>query len=83
MEGKNARKKAHELEVSMQIGKSGITDTVVEQIIKQIKKRKVIKVKFLASAVEGNKEELFEELAEKTNTELIHKIGFTIVLKKK
>ena len=80
MDTKDSRKIAHRLDPVIRVGKEGITDSLIEQIKTYIKKHKMIKVKFLKV---DNKDEKFKELAERTNTELIHQIGFTIVLKRK
>ena len=68
----------------IQIGKSGITKNIVEEIMKQLKKHKIVDVKFLKSAINGkNKKVLFEEIAAKTNALVVKKIGFVVTLKKK
>ena len=72
----------HALEPAIRIGKAGITENVIKQIKTIMKKKKVIKVKFLASAIKNNKKELVKELAEKTNTKIIHKVGFIAVLER-
>ena len=70
------------MEPSLIIGKSGITDNVVKDIKQKMKKIKMIKIKFLPSAINNNKKQIFEELAEKTNTHIYHKVGFVVVLEK-
>ena len=72
----------HALQPSLRIGKGGITDNVVKQVIVLLKKRKVIKVKFLPTAIHDNKKELVKELVEKTRAKVIHKVGFIVVLEK-
>jgi len=72
----------HEIQPSIRIGKAGITDNVVKQVIALIKKKKVIKVKFLPSAIKTDKKELVKELAEKTRTRIIHQVGFIVVLQR-
>ena len=68
----------------IQIGKSGITKNIVNEIEKQLKKHKIVDVKFLKSAINGkNKKVLFEEIAAKTNALVVKKIGFVVTLKKK
>ena len=71
-----------QIETSIRIGKSGITENVVKQVISILKKKKIAKVKFLPSAIMGNKKELFKELAEKTRSKIIHKVGFIVILEK-
>ncbi|VVB87432.1 CRS1 / YhbY (CRM) domain protein [uncultured archaeon] len=77
------RAEASELELSMHIGKSGI-EKVVEELKKQLKTKKMVKVKFLRTALlEGNKQELSEKLADLTDSELIEVRGNTAVFRRK
>ena len=72
-----------ELEPTLQIGKSGI-EVVVEELQRQLKDRKLVKVKFLKSAfIEGNRHELSEKLANLTHSELIDVRGNTAVFRRK
>ncbi len=72
----------HALEPAVRIGKAGITDNVVKQVITLLKKRKVIKVKFLASAIQDNKKARVNELAERAHARIIHRVGFIAVLER-
>jgi len=72
----------HILEPSIRIGKAGITENVIKQIKDQLKKKRVIKVKFLSSAIKDNKKELVNELAQRANAKIIHRVGFIAVLEK-
>ena len=66
------------------IGKAGLKDSVVKEIKRQLKDKKLIKVKFLKSAIEGkDKKQLFNELAEKTGSEIVYNIGFAVALHRK
>ena len=72
------------LEPIIRIGKSGLTAGVVEEIKKQLKKRKLIKIKFLRAALEKkDRKKLAKEIAEKTGAELVQQVGFVVVLQKK
>jgi RNA-binding protein YhbY len=72
----------HSLPIIVRIGKAGITDTIIAEIKKQIRKRKVLKVKFLPAHAAGKDKKAFaKELAEKTGTLLVSQIGFVAVLK--
>lgn len=69
---------------SVQIGREGVTSAVINEIINQLKKKKVVKVKVLRSVCDVvGKKEFAQLLAEKTNSELVKIVGFMIVLKKK
>ncbi|MFH2028182.1 MAG: YhbY family RNA-binding protein [Nanoarchaeota archaeon] len=77
------KEKAKLLEPVLRIGKSGITDSVVEEIKCILIKKKLIKIKFLRSALaDKNKKQLAEEIARKTESELIDAVGFVVVLYK-
>ena len=70
------------LKPAFQIGKSGVTDGIAKAIAARLKKNKIMKIRFLQSAMKGkNKEELFSLLASKTKARILKKIGFVLVLK--
>jgi RNA-binding protein len=76
--------KAREMEPALRIGKRGLTPGVVSEINFLLERRKLIKVKFLKTALDGKtKREFAAEIAEKTGSELINTVGFTAVLYKK
>jgi len=64
-----------ELRPTVWIGKQGCTGTVVEEIIQQLEKRKIVKVKALP-----NTEIDFEDVAARTGSDLIEVRGRTFVL---
>ena len=76
--------KAKSLEPTARIGKSGITDTQIADIKKQLEKRKIIKIRFLQSFIaDKDKNKIIEELAEKVNARVVQKIGFVVDLQKR
>lgn len=78
------RGQAAKLEAVTHIGKNGITPTLVEEIKRQLKDNKLIKVKLLKSAVEEMpREEIAKALAEQAGAELIEVKGNTVVLFKR
>ncbi|MCD1295135.1 RNA-binding protein [Methanocella sp. CWC-04] len=75
------RGQAANIEPVTQIGKNGITPSIIEEITRQLKDNKLIKIKLLKSAVEAMpREEIAKELAEKAGAELIEVKGNTVVL---
>jgi RNA-binding protein YhbY len=85
----------HELPISVQIGKQGLQETVIEEIKKHLKKRKLIKIKCLRYFLDSYEEEgvdmaslsnagKMKLIAAKIQTtldcRLISITGFTIVL---
>jgi len=80
MTDQELRKAAHDLDVTVWVGKGGI-DPVVEEASDQLKERDLIKVKFLRAARGGTTvEELTDDLAERTNATVIETRGNTGVL---
>lgn len=75
------RKKAHELDPIVRVGKEGYTDNLGQSILDAIASRELIKVKMLQS-VEIDKRELASIIEEKTGCEVVGVIGKTIILYK-
>ncbi|MFB6149414.1 MAG: YhbY family RNA-binding protein [Halobacteriales archaeon] len=73
------RAKAHDLDVTVWVGKAGV-DSVVAELNDQLGSRELVKVKFLRSA-RGSRDtaELAESLADRTDSELIETRGNTAV----
>lgn len=77
------RKSATAIEPALQIGKSGI-EAVVDELRTQLKNKKLIKVKFLKTALhDEDKYEMAEKLANMTGSELIEVRGNTAVFRRK
>ncbi|SDX55891.1 YhbY family RNA-binding protein [Halobellus clavatus] len=80
MDEQELRKRAHDLDVTVWVGKGGL-EPVVEEASDQLADRDLIKVKFLRAARGGtNVEELATELAEQTGADVIETRGNTGVL---
>ncbi len=74
------RKRAHDLDVTVWVGKAGI-ESVVDELADQLKDRELVKVKFLRAARGGTTtEELAEELADLVDAELFETRGHTAVM---
>ena len=81
---KQLRAKAKLLEPVVRIGKQGIADSVVEEVRKQLKKKKLVKIKFLSNlAKKADKKALAQELADKTDSIIVEQVGFVVVIYKK
>lgn len=75
------KSQAVQLKPIINIGKNGITDALVEELVKQIKANRLVKVRILKSAVpEGNVKTLAQQLADTTRTTLVEVKGSTVVL---
>ena len=78
------RKKAKTLKPIINIGKNGITDGLLIEIERMLKKKKMIKIKINRGAMEEKeKKEIAKELLIKTKAELVDFVGFNITLYKK
>jgi len=84
---KELRKKAIKLPVSIHLGKNGLEKSQVEELKKQLKKKKLIKVKMLKSFVEGktgkSRKTLLAKIVKETGADLVYNTGFVFALKKK
>ena len=73
------KKKAHELDPLVRIGKDGITDSLIQSILEAIDSRELLKVKILQNC-EKEKNEVLEELSKCSEFEVVRIIGRTIIL---
>ncbi|AGN02582.1 hypothetical protein L593_13215 [Salinarchaeum sp. Harcht-Bsk1] len=74
------RAEAHDLDVTVWVGKGGI-EPVIDECNDQLAARDLVKVKFLRAARGGTTvEDLAEDLAEATSADLIETRGNTAVL---
>jgi RNA-binding protein len=64
-----------DLKPTIWVGKRGMTDTMIEEIVRQLKDRKVIKIKWLRST-----DVVPEEIALRAGAELVQVRGHTMVL---
>lgn len=72
------RQTAHHLKPTVQIGKNGLTETVITAIDEALDLRELIKVKL--NETQDDKRDLAAHLASQTESELVQVIGNTIVL---
>ncbi|AKB52617.1 RNA-binding protein YhbY [Methanosarcina barkeri str. Wiesmoor] len=72
---------ANQLSPILNIGKNGITDTLIEELNKQIKANRLVKIRVLKSAEEGKDlKAIAEEIAAATRSTVIEVRGRTVVL---
>ncbi len=76
------RNKARQLQPSVRIGKFGINHQAIEEIKRQLKARKLVKVKLLKNAEVEDIDAAAEDLAAKTDSALIDRVGRVVVLYK-
>jgi len=78
----DVRSRAHDLDVTVWVGKGGI-DPVVDELDDQLRDRELVKVKFLRAARGGTTtEELADRLADRTSASVVETRGHTAVLRR-
>lgn len=81
---KELKKLSSDLEPAINIGKSGITESLIEELKKQLKLKKLVKVRILRNAEESaDMDEAGASLAESTDSYLIDIRGRTVTLYKR
>lgn len=73
------KKKAHDLDPIVRIGKGGLQKTIIDSILAAIESRELIKVKILQNC-EVEKEIIYEQLSEETDFTVVGMIGKTIIV---
>lgn len=73
---------AQTLEPIFQVGKNGVNDNQVKQLIDALEAREIIKITML-DAVPQDKHSIANEIAEKTSAEIVQVIGKKLTIYKK
>ena len=80
MDRQELKRRAHDLDVTVWVGKSGI-DAVVDELDDQLANEDLVKVKFLRAARAGSStDEKAADLADRVNADLVETRGHTAVL---
>ena len=77
-EKKLIKKLSHDLKPLIRIGKNGVTPSTIANIDKALTDHELIKIKYLEH--KDQKNTLTRQITEETRSELINRIGNTIVL---
>ena len=84
MDINNLKRDAAQLTPLLNIGKKGVTDALIEELLRQLKQHKLVKVKILKSALEDtDRKAIAGELAARTGSQLIEIRGSSAVLFRK
>lgn len=75
------RSKAHHLTPLFQIGKNGLTESVIVQIEEALEAKELMKVSILQNCGE-DKKEIAEKLSQREGMNIVQTIGNTLVLYK-
>ena len=80
MTDRTLRERAHDLDVTVWVGKAGV-EAVTGELSDQLDDRELVKAKFLRAARGGTTtEELADDLAEQVGAEVVETRGHTAVL---
>jgi len=71
-----------EIQSTVAVGKNGVTDQIIAEIVKQMKTRRIIKVKLHGDS-KLSRFEIGKELASKAGAKLVDVRGFTVLLTRK
>jgi RNA-binding protein len=75
------RSEAHHLDPIFQVGKGGVSGTMLRQIEEALEARELLKVSILQNN-EDDKHDVANQLAKGTSAELVQLIGHTVILYK-
>lgn len=75
------KKKSHTIDPIFQIGKNGMTETILNELIDAIEKRELIKITLLQNTMETN-DEVAAYIEEQSPIKVIQSIGNVLVLYK-
>ncbi|MEY7850792.1 YhbY family RNA-binding protein [Natrarchaeobius sp. A-rgal3] len=79
MDREERKRRAHDLDVTVWVGKSGI-ESVVDELDDQLSNRDLVKVKLLRAARAGDStDEKADDLADRVGAELVETRGHTAV----
>jgi RNA-binding protein len=77
---KELKKFANELKPQFNIGKSGLTDTLIDTIDKYLEAHEIVKIKVLSAINKTQVKNYAKEISEKIDVEIIEQKGFTFTL---
>jgi len=76
------RAQAHEMQPIVQIGKSSVSETIIDTTLKALEARELIKVSVLQNCLAEPKE-IAQAIAEHTEADIVQVIGRVIILYKR
>ena len=77
--------KSYRKEIVVRIGKTGITEGLIEEIKRNLEKHKIVKVKILKSyreTIEKSRQELADTIAKLVNAKVVEIRGYTLTLER-
>ncbi len=84
MEDKRLKREIQDLKITVRIGHNGIKESLINEIIDQLKSRGLIKIKANKGVLDASSRKVFWiDLAKKTESKLVNQIGNVAVFMKK
>ena len=83
MDKKELRRMANELPHQFNVGKAGVTDTLIETIDKYLEAHKIVKIRSLTAEDKAMLREQSDLISQKTHSQIVDSKGFTFVLYRK
>jgi RNA-binding protein len=72
-------RRGSELKPTVHVGKEGITEGIIDEIVRQIKDHELVKVRLLPSS-DCDRKEAADELAERSDTRVVEVRGNTVLI---
>ncbi|MPM82397.1 hypothetical protein SDC9_129458 [bioreactor metagenome] len=76
------RGQANTIEPLFQVGKGGLSDTLISQVVDALNKRELIKLKVLLESSPITPREAADEIAKQTDSEVIQVVGGSMIFYK-
>ena len=73
------RKRAHNLEPVVRVGKEGVTESLLESISSYINKNELMKIKLLQNSLEDVNAEIIEQIESSSKSIFIGSVGKTMI----
>jgi len=74
----------HELKPVIRIGKNGVTGNIINDVKNLVKKKKIVKIKVLRSALNSaTMKDIADKIVEETNLKIVQLRGHSVVVRGK
>lgn len=73
------RKRAHNLEAVVRVGKEGFTDGIMDSISKYIEKNELMKIKLLQNTLEDINLDIIHKIEKYTKSKFVASVGKTMI----
>jgi len=71
----------HELKPVIRVGKNGVTENIINDVKNLVKKKKIVKIKVLRSALNSaTMKDIADKIVEETNLKIVQLRGHSVVV---